>query len=215
MSGTARTGTSSADPATLRAYVRVSRDMDHELLLFARGRLRTAIADFRTTCPDAARSLPELDRHLEELANRGLRLSDMVERVSLIDLDDLENGHLGRWLGHMTPGLLLGAVTGGSGFLVRVARIAHHFAVEAEAMRATARHLAWELDQRGARALAKQLGRETTDELLRWSISSPPSGPPARSSGRSSARSILPFHASNTGCTNVPGAAASSNRQLS
>jgi hypothetical protein len=221
-------GTSSADPTALRVYVRVTRDMDQELLAFARGPLRAAMDDFRAACPDAARTITDLDVLIEQLARRGLRLSDMVERVAadfeaagqgpdlpallraevagdlgtliaepantgdpaavlaslpvelprtplelpdqgardltgdvlgglwdevsgtveglvhaslhpmdaargllgmlenpgealraMIDWEDLESGHPGRWAGHMLPGVLLGAVTDGAGFFIR------------------------------------------------------------------------------------------------
>jgi hypothetical protein len=60
----------------------VTREVDQELLSLARGRLRSALADFRTGCPDAARLIPELDLLVEQVALRGLRLSDLTDRVA-------------------------------------------------------------------------------------------------------------------------------------
>jgi hypothetical protein len=275
-------GAVGADPAALRAYVRVTREVDQDLLSLATGSLHASMEEFRMRCPEAARNIPEVDRSLADLATRCLRLSDMVEQVAadfeaagrgqglrdlllpevagdlgplhalaadgtplssspvgqvadlavevpptapdpephssglaagavgdfvngawddihgtvegvldaarhpedavqgmlgmiqhpldalraLVDGDDLESGHLARWAGHLAPGAVLGAVTDGGGFLIRVFTVLRRFAREAKAVSATARTLAQELGEGEARLLMTRLGREATDEMV-------------------------------------------------
>jgi hypothetical protein len=104
---------------------------------------------------DAARGL------LGMLENPGEALRVMV------DWEDLESGHPGRWAGDMLPGMLVGAFTDGAGFLIRAARLLHRFSLEAEALAATLRTLSPEIGDLEARFLVTQLGRETVDGLLR------------------------------------------------
>ncbi|MEA2672666.1 MAG: hypothetical protein QOG45_2886 [Chloroflexota bacterium] len=104
---------------------------------------------------DAARGL------LGMLENPGEALRAMI------DWEDLESGHPGRWAGHMLPGMLVGAFTDGAGFLIRAVRLLRRFSLEAEALARTLRTLSREIGELEARLLVNQLGRETVDGLLR------------------------------------------------
>jgi hypothetical protein len=82
---------------------------------------------------------------------------------AMIDWEDLESGHPGRWAGHMLPGVPFGAVTDGAGFLIRAARLLHGFALEAETLRTLSR----QIGALEARLLVRELGPRTTDDLMR------------------------------------------------
>jgi len=121
----------------------------------------------------------ELTGTLDGLVHAALHPADtirgllgMVEHpgdtfLAMLDWGDLENDRPGRWVGHMLPGALLGLGTGGAGFFIRVLRIVHRVARDAEALEETVGTLAREIGERDARLVVTSLGRRTTDEMLR------------------------------------------------